>query len=287
MNGHPPMRGFFPAKWSQDGGLVLFLNAGDPPLDQLKELVFVLEEMGVDCLELAIPFPNSITDGATVKRSATRALQNGVGLPEVLDFVGAVRPLLRRLRIVVLADWNYTVRPPGLRAALSGIADSGADAVLVHALPPRFHVDYHEIAASLALPVVTTCYATSNDAVKDQALRHASAYLYLVAQYGRSGSGPANGYAHLSETIQTLRRRRDVPIAVGFGVATRADLDAIRNAGADAAIVGSAFISEIEPLLIEGHSTLDGARAFLSRLTEVTTTTPSVAPMKCPLPLTQ
>ena len=164
-----------------------------------------------------------------------------------------------------------------MRAALCDVADSGSDAILVHALPPRFHADYYETAASLTLPVVTTCYATSSDEVKAEAVRHASAYVYLVAQYGRSGSGPEDGYGHLSAIIQPLRRRRDVPIAVGFGVKTRTDLDAIRNAGADAAIIGSAFISEIEPLLIEGRSTLDGTRAFLARLMDGATTSPSRA----------
>jgi tryptophan synthase alpha chain len=279
------MRDFFPARWAPSGGLVLFLNAGDPPLDQLKDLVFLFEEVGLDCLELAVPFPNSISDGPTVKRSAARALQRGVGLPEVVEFISTVRPFLRRLRIVVLLDWNYTVRPRGLRTALCEVADSGSDAILVHALPPRFHADYYETAASLTLPVVTTCYVTSSDEVKAEAARHASAYLYLVAQYGRSGSGPADGYGHLSAIIRTLRRRRDVPIAVGFGVTTRTDLDVIRNAGADAAIVGSAFISEIEPLLIEGRSTLDGTKVFLTRLMDGATTSPSIASTECPLPL--
>ena len=59
-------------------GLALFLNCGDPPLDVFKELVLALDEAKVDCLELAIPFPNSPSDGPVIRESASRALERGV-----------------------------------------------------------------------------------------------------------------------------------------------------------------------------------------------------------------
>ena len=56
-------------------GLALFLNCGDPPLDVFRELVLMLDEAKVDCLELAIPFPNSPSDGPVIRESASRALE--------------------------------------------------------------------------------------------------------------------------------------------------------------------------------------------------------------------
>ena len=257
---------FFPRVQPEAIGLALFLNAGDPSLEHLEDLVIFLDNAGVDCLELAVPFPDSISDGEVIRRSAMRALKRGIGLSEVVGFVSRVRSRLRRLRIVIVADWSHTVRPLGRREFLKRVVDSGADGLLIHAEPPRSRGLSYEIAGQLALPVVTTCYATSNMRVLVEAARHASAFLYLVAQYGRSGTTPTEGYERLKPLIPTLRGCRDIPIAVGFGVKTRAHLDALRNIGADAAVVGSAFVASLEPLLVEGRSPLAGVHAFLARL---------------------
>ena len=173
---------------------------------------------------------------------------------------------MQRLRIALLADWSYTVKPLGLRDFIGSIADSGADGLLIHGLPPRVRSAYYEITDALKVPIVTTCYATSSVQVKEEAVRHASAYLYLVAQYGRTGTTPAEGYEGLAAQIQSLHGYRDVPIAVGFGVKTRAHVDALRQAGADAAIIGSAFVASLEPFLIESRSPVLAAQAFLAGL---------------------
>lgn len=225
-------------------GLAVFLNAGDPPLPVLRELLPALDQSGVDCVELAVPFPDSPTDGPVVRRSARRALDRGVGLDEVLDLLAEVRGGLRRTRIALLADWAHTVRPTPVGRFVATVADSAADGLLVHALPPRLRADYLDAAAAHHLPVVTTCYARSTPDTRADARRHASAYLYLVAHHGRSGQRPADGFAALAPTIRDLRGA--APVAVGFGVRTAADVRSLAAAGADAAVLGSAAVERVE-----------------------------------------
>ncbi|HEV7758216.1 MAG TPA: tryptophan synthase subunit alpha, partial [Acidimicrobiales bacterium] len=146
-------------------GLVLFLNAGDPPLDQLPDILRALDAAGVDCLELAVPFPDSPTDGPVIRRSAQRALARGVDLDAVLDLVAATRPTLRHLRVALFADWSHTVKRLPLDDVLRRVAAAGADGFLLHGLPPRRRADYHAAAHHAGLPLVTTCYLTSPPAV--------------------------------------------------------------------------------------------------------------------------
>ncbi|MDQ3154950.1 MAG: tryptophan synthase subunit alpha [Actinomycetota bacterium] len=237
---------FFADRQVGDQGLALFLNAGDPPLAVLRDVVQALDELGVDCLELAVPFPHSFTDGPVVRRSAMRALDVGVGLPEVLQFLGDVRSGLRRLRIALLADWGHTVKPDPIGEFVARVSDSAADGVLLHGLPPRLRARYYAAAADRALPVVTTCYPSSTGEVRLESAAHASAYLYLVAHYGRSGSRPQGGFDALGATIHGLRAHTRAPIAVGFGVRSRADLQALAGIGADAAVIGSAAVECVE-----------------------------------------
>jgi len=78
---------FFAERPAGRPGLAVFLNAGDPPLDVLRELVLMLDASRVDCLELAVPFPDSPSDGPVIRESANRALADGVDRDAVLGFV--------------------------------------------------------------------------------------------------------------------------------------------------------------------------------------------------------
>jgi tryptophan synthase alpha chain len=248
-------------------GLALFLNAGDPPLPVLADVVAMLDEEGVDCLELAVPFPDSVTDGPVVRRSAERALAGGADLDRVLAFVARTRPSLRRLRIALLADWSHTLKRRPLAATVADVAAAGDDGLLAHGLPPRLRDDYRHAAREAGLPVVTTCYhGVSPPEVLADAAANASAYLYLVAQYGRSGTAPAGGYTGLAGTVTRLRAATAAPIAVGFGVRTRADVLAVRDCGADAAVVGSAVVAQVEDALANGVDVVQRLRDLVTSI---------------------
>ena len=245
---------FFGDRAPGEPGLALFLNAGDPPLAQLPDVLGALDAAGVDCLELAVPFPDSPTDGPVIRRSARRALAGGgVGLDDVLDVVAAARPALRHLRIALFADWSYTVKRLPVDDVLRRVAAAGADGFLLHGLPPRLRADYHQAARQAGLPIVTTCYPTSPPEIVADAAAHATAYLYLVAQYGRSGTTRAPDEAGLTQAIATLRTLTGAPIAVGFGVRSARDVARVHGLGADAAIVGTAAVAEVERAGADGH----------------------------------
>jgi tryptophan synthase alpha chain len=265
--------GFFQQRAVGEPGLALFLNAGDPPLDVLADLVSMLDESGVDCLELAVPFPGSVTDGPVVRNSADRALAQGVDFDATLAFVAKVRPSLRRLRIALLADWSHSLKRRPLSTVADEVAAAGVDGLLVHGLPPRLRADYYQATDAAALPIVTTCYhRVSTPEVLAEAAAKASAYIYLVAHYGRSGSAPAAGYADLAGTVARLRATATVPIAVGFGVRTRRDVEAIHGSGADAVIVGSAGVAVVENALAHGRDVVADFGEFVRSLSTQSTT---------------
>ncbi|MFJ8623337.1 tryptophan synthase subunit alpha [Kitasatospora sp. NPDC093550] len=258
---HPPL---FP---HDELGLAVFLNAGDPP-GRLTDLARMLDTHGVDVLELAVPFPNSPTDGPVIRRSATRALQAGTTLDTVLAELADLTPHLTRLKVALLADWSHSLRHRDPAATARAVADAGAHALLVHALPPRLRPAWHHALRTQHLPQVTTCYPASTPEVLTAAARDAEgAYVYLVAHYGRSGTTPATGHHALTDTVTALRTAAPAtPVAVGFGVKTAADLKAVAASGADAAIVGSAAVARIEHAHTEGLDPVEELSAFLTDL---------------------
>jgi tryptophan synthase alpha chain len=223
-------------------GLCLFLNAGDPPFEQLARLAALFDSRGVDCLELGVPFPNAATGGAVFDRSARRALKNGADLSATLAFVASVRPTLHHLKIVLLVDWRHTARELPVRQFLDRVKRARCDGLILHGVPPRLRPEYYRQAAAIGQPIVTSCFVNSAPEVVRAAATEASAFVYLMARYG---SGPAD-LARVGPVIAELRRWTDVQVAVGFGIRTREQIRAVWAAGADAAIVGSACVEEVE-----------------------------------------
>lgn len=262
------MSAFFAEPRPDRPGLAVFLNAGDPPLEVLREVILLLDECRVDCLELAVPFPNSASDGPVIRRSADRALADGVERDGVLDFVASIRPELSHLKIALLADWSHSIKGLKLDDFIERVKASGSDGLLVHGLPPRLRGQYYEAAKLAGQPIVTTCYASSDPAVLDEAAEHGTAYIYLVAHYGRSGTSVEPDHSALVPAMERLRARTDVPIAVGFGVKNRSHIAGLGQVGADAAIVGSACVACVEDSLSSGRDVVVDFRQLLEQLGE-------------------
>ena len=258
--------GFFSHCRPGNPGLALFLNAGDPPVGMFRDVVQMLDKLRVDCLELAVPFPDSCTDGPVIRRSATRALRAGADLDVVLGALDTVRGDLSHLRIALLVDWSHTIKPVSMPDFLARVANSAADGLLVHGLPPRLRADYYAAARELQLPIVTTCYASSGVAVHVEAAVNATAYIYLVAHYGRSGSRPAAGFDELRPVVGALRAQATVPVAVGFGVRDRRDIRALAGTGANAAVIGSAGVERIESALTNSTDPVRELATFVQTL---------------------
>ena len=260
------MAAFFADRPKDRPGLALFLNAGDPPLDVFEDLVLMLDENKVDCLELAIPFPNSATDGPTIRASAARALDDGVDREAVLGFVERVVPRLSHLKIALLVDWSYSIKPTPMPEFVKMVKATGAHGLLVHGLPPRLREQYYEAAKAVGQPIVTTCYATSEPPVLHEAAEQGSAYIYLVAAYGRSGTVGPPDHGALVPVMEILRAQTDIPIAVGFGVKTREHIEELGAVGADAAIVGSSCVARVTAARDAGRDVVEDFRGLLVEL---------------------
>lgn len=268
--------GFFARHREREPGLALFLNAGDPPLGMLGDVVQMLDELRVDCLELAVPFPDSCTDGPVIRRSAARALRTGVDLAAVLRVLDTVRADLTHLRLALLLDWSHTIKPVSMAEAIAQLAESAADALLIHGLPPRLRPGYYRAAREHQVPIITTCYPHSSVPVQAEAATHASAYLYLVAHYGRSGSRPAGGFDELAPVVGALRAQTTIPVAVGFGVRDHHDVRALAEIGADAAVIGSAGVERIERALTHHTDPVRALADFVRALRPAPAREPSI-----------
>ncbi|MGH8592947.1 MAG: tryptophan synthase subunit alpha [Gammaproteobacteria bacterium] len=244
MRGLELERAFLTCRRDAKTELVFFVNAGDPCPEVTFDMLRVLDKHRVATVELCVPFPKSLTDGSLIKASHQRALSNGSTLSTVLELVTRARRELG-LKIVLLADYGYTVKPLGLERFLQACFSAGTHATLIHCLPQARRHDYVEQSAKLGLGRIMSFFVGSEERVRRAAYQEAEGFIYVVSRFGRTGQ-KVSFDAVLLDQLGNIRAETEKPLAVGFGVKTAEDISTLRGTGADALIIGSAATALVQ-----------------------------------------
>jgi tryptophan synthase alpha chain len=223
-------------------GIVAYITAGDPTLEATHEFVLALADAGADVIELGIPFSDPLADGPTIQRASERALKAHTTLAQVIDLVREIRKS-SEVPIVLFSYYNPVLQM-GLEKFASAAASVGADGVLITDLTPEESDDYRRILAAHHLDTIFLGAPTSTDDRLAKIAAVSSGFLYLISRTGVTGAKDA-----LPDDLPALLRRArkvtQLPIAVGFGISLPGHVSVLGGL-ADAAVVGSALVSEIE-----------------------------------------
>src|SRR6266705_2888945 len=232
-------------------GIVAYVTAGDPSLDATRTFVLALAEAGADVIELGVPFSDPLADGPTIQRASERALKSGTTLARVLDLVRRIRKT-SDLPLVLFSYFNPILQM-GIEKFASAARAAGADGVLVTDLTPEESEDYRRVVRAHRLDTIFLGAPTSTDERLAKIATCSAGFLYLISRTGVTGAKDA-----LPDDLPALLRRAravtQLPIAVGFGISLPGHVSVLGGL-ADAAVVGSALVSEIE------NATKSGARA--------------------------
>jgi tryptophan synthase alpha chain len=223
-------------------GIIAYITAGDPSLDATKKFVLALADAGADVIELGIPFSDPLADGPTIQRASERALKHHTTLPQVIDLVREIRKS-SEVPIVLFGYYNPVLQM-GLEKFASAAASAGADGVLITDLTPEESDDYRGILAAHHLDTIFLGAPTSTDERLTKIAGVSSGFLYLISRTGVTGAKDALP-DDLPAFLRRARKVTQLPIAVGFGISLPGHVSVLGGL-ADAAVVGSALVSEIE-----------------------------------------
>jgi tryptophan synthase alpha chain len=223
-------------------GIVAYITAGDPSLDATLEFVLALEEAGTDVIELGVPFSDPLADGPTIQRASERALKSGASLPKILQLVGHIRKS-SQIPLVLFSYYNPILQM-GLEPFASAASDAGVDGVLATDLSPEESVEYRRILARHHLDTIFLCAPTSTDERLASIAACSSGFLYLVSRTGVTGAKDTLP-DDLPGLLRRVRNFTTLPIAVGFGISLPGHVTLLGGL-ADAAVVGSSLVAEIE-----------------------------------------
>src|SRR5437868_10393979 len=257
-------------------GFIPFITAGDPDLNTTRELIVELARVGATVIEVGIPFSDPMADGPVIQRASERALRHGFGIDDVLQVVSEARketnvPIILFSYFNPLLQWCQKPDREGGRTSLRGshvINDAlpygrasdpvgfdferlageakkaGVDGILVTDLVPEEASAFASILRANDLDMIFLIAPTSTDERLKMVADRASGFIYAVSRAGITGARDQMS-AEAEKLVRRVRKYSDLPVAVGFGISTPEHVaDVWRYA--DAAVVGSAIVAEIE-----------------------------------------
>ncbi len=223
-------------------GFIAYIAAGDPDMETTRKLVLEFDRIGVDVVELGVPFSDPLADGVVNQRAAERALKAGATLRKVLDTVKKIRED-SEIPIILFTYFN-PVHHMGIEHFVAEARESGVDGSLVLDLPPEESKEYKALMDMKELCTVYLLAPTSTDDRIDLISRFSTGFIYYVSREGVTGMQEAMA-GGVGAMVEKIRSRSGSPVAVGFGISTPR-LAAEVAAYADAVVVGSAIVKRIE-----------------------------------------
>lgn len=239
MSGADRIAAAFAAARASGRGAALmpYLMAGYPDLDTSVQIAHAYVDGGADLIELGIPFSDPLADGPVIHAAGVAALAAGTGVHQALQVARAVAD---EIPVVVMCYANL-VLARGLERFVDMLVEVDACGLIVPDLP------FEEAPAALAacdergLALVPLVAPTTPQERLEQIGARARGFLYTVSLTGTTGERAANDGA-LPDVLARARAHTEVPVAVGFGIATPEQAAAALAAGADGVIIGSRLV---------------------------------------------
>jgi tryptophan synthase alpha chain len=235
-------RRFQDLKRNSQCALIPFITAGDPDLATTAKAIEVLAQGGADLIELGVPYSDPLADGPTIQAAATRALQKGVALEDVLTIV---KQVIDKIDVpIILFTYYNPIHYRGIESFLKEIKQAGVSGLVVPDLPLEEAEVLLEPASKIGIEVTLLVAPTSSPERIKAIASYSQGFIYLVSVTGVTGarSQIATG---IKELVADLHNTTDKPIGVGFGISSSEQARQVKEWGADAVIVGSAIVERL------------------------------------------
>jgi tryptophan synthase alpha chain len=222
--------------------LMTHIVIGYPTLQASMEIVEQMVDAGVDLMELQIPFSEPIADGPVILKANQQALATGITVEQCLDFAEKVS---KRFDIPFLFMTYYNILfKYGVEKFAEQMASRGVCGAIVPDLPPEEAGDYLGAMQDNNLAPIFIYAPNSSDQRMKKLAEYGQGLMYCVARKGVTGS--QTDFCHqLDNYLARCRKATDLPLALGFGVSDKKDVDYLKGK-ADIAVIGSQAIRVME-----------------------------------------
>lgn len=220
---------------------IVYIGAGDPHLEATRQLALEFDRVGVDVLELGVPFSDPLADGLVNQLAAQRGLESGTTPPKLLATVAEIR---RQSQIpIVFYIYFNLIHRVGMAQFIRDAAAAGVDGLLVLDLPPEESDNYEALMRQAGLCQIYLVAPTTPEDRMAAIVKRGAGFIYYISREGVTGM-QSNVASNLAAQIARIRAHTTLPIAVGFGISNPEQAQAVARE-ADGCVVGSAVVNQI------------------------------------------
>ncbi|MEM7358468.1 MAG: tryptophan synthase subunit alpha [Pseudomonadota bacterium] len=238
--------------------LMTHVVCGYPSFEENWQELEIMAENGVELVELQFPFSEPSADGPLFVKANQQAIDDGVHVDDCFAFMQKVSAAFP-FKVVMMGYYN-TVFKTGHAEFLQRLKEAGGCAFIIPDLPVEEAAELHETAAKLGLSPIMLMAPTNSDERLRQLAAAADGFIYAVARKGVTGAS-TDMNQDLADFIARCKEVTDLPLAIGFGVSEKQDVEFIGQ-HADIAVIGTAALKTWEA---EGK---DGLQSFFKQLVD-------------------
>ncbi len=226
--------------------LMTHVVLGYPSLRESVELARAMADNGAALIELQLPFSDPMADGPTIMAANEAALEQGV---KIADCFRAAERLAKKISVPLLfmSYFNIVYRHPGgVRGFVRHAAAAGIEGLIVPDIPPEESADgyWSEAAKAGVAPIPVVAPVSGPERLKAIRKVTSGGFVYCVSTTGTTGARRALPDG-LPAYLRTVKGVFNLPVAVGFGISSPAQVGSLRGV-ADIAVVGSAMIDVVK-----------------------------------------
>lgn len=222
--------------------LMTHIVVGYPSFEDSFRIVEAMVNAGVDLMELQIPFSEPIADGPVILHANQKSLAEGATVEKCFNFAGKVTRTFD-IPFLFMSYYNILFKL-GVDRFISRMAEENMWGAIVPDLPPEEGVDYLRAMENHNLAPIFIFSPTTSDERMKYIGSFGKGLIYCVARKGVTGldtrfSTQLGGY------LDRCRAATSLPLALGFGVKDKGDVDFLRGR-ADIAVIGTQTIRLVE-----------------------------------------
>ncbi len=219
-----------------------FITLGYPSISATEKLILEFEKIGVDILELGIPFSDPMADGPTIQHSSEAALKRGASLRKAFDLVSRLRKKGCQIPIVCFSYMNPIYRF-GIQKFPAKAAASGMDGVLIPDLTPEEETKFQAACKRSGLANIFLISPTTRMDRAKKIAAHSQGFIYYVSLRGVTGARKTLP-RDIRKEFEPFHRMTPKPLLIGFGIGDPERAKSM-SAISEGVIVGSAIVDRL------------------------------------------